>query len=88
MVAGGLPIATPRLVHGTAIAEMALDMIDAVQSYVSRHTIPISVRIGFHTGGSVVAGVIGLKKFSYDVRNTPLFSCSCVHVLRVSSGLG
>jgi class 3 adenylate cyclase len=64
MVAGGLP--EPRPDHAQAIAELAL----AMQAEVARHTDPsgqpLAVRIGIDTG-PVVAGVIGRRKFSYDL---------------------
>ncbi len=63
MVVGGLPQRRPD--HAEAVAAMALDMIDEVSSYVS-HGSALNVRIGIHTG-PVVAGVIGRKKFSYDL---------------------
>jgi len=61
MAVGGLPM--PRPNHAIAVAGMALDMLTAVQE-LSGGT--LSVRIGIHSG-PVVAGVIGQKKFSYDL---------------------
>jgi len=61
MVAGGLPV--PRADHAPAIAEMALEMRDAVER-VSGGS--LAVRIGVDTG-PVVAGVIGRTKFIYDL---------------------
>ena len=64
MVVGGLPTARPD--HVEAIAEMAL----AMRVELSRHTVEgfgtLQMRYGIHTG-SVVAGVIGKRKFSYDL---------------------
>ncbi len=60
MVAGGIPV--PRPDHVRAIAELALDMRGAV----STHREGLRVRIGIDTG-PVVAGVIGRKKFIYDL---------------------
>jgi class 3 adenylate cyclase len=64
MVVGGLP--EPRPDHAEAVAEMAL----AVREEVPRHRDPggrpLAVRIGIDTG-PVVAGVIGRRKFSYDL---------------------
>ena len=64
MVVGGLP--EPRLDHATATAEMALGMIEAVRAYRRRTDIPVHVRIGMNTG-PVTAGVIGRRKFIYDI---------------------
>jgi class 3 adenylate cyclase len=64
MVVGGLP--TPRPDHVEAIADMAL----AMRVEMSRHSVEgfgtLQMRYGIHTG-SVVAGVIGKRKFSYDL---------------------
>jgi adenylate cyclase len=64
MVAGGLPV--PRPGHEAAIAEMALDMCDAVQRFRSETGVDLAIRVGIDSG-PVVAGVIGHRKFSYDV---------------------
>jgi adenylate cyclase len=64
MVAGGLPL--PRPDHAAAIAEMALDMCDAVDRFRADTGAELAIRVGMDTG-PVVAGVIGHRKFSYDV---------------------
>ncbi len=64
MVVGGLP--TPRHDHAQAIADMALEM----QAYMSQINSDLGhfleIRIGINTG-PVIAGVIGIKKFIYDL---------------------
>jgi len=64
MVAGGLPIPKPD--HAEAIAEMALAMQAAVRHLRCEQDENIQIRIGINTG-VVVAGVIGTKKFIYDL---------------------
>ena len=64
MVVGGLP--EPQENHAEAIAKMALDMQAAVASFNAKNNHSFSLRIGINIGG-VVAGVIGLTKFSYDL---------------------
>ncbi len=64
MVAGGLP--TPKADHTQAIANMALAMQAAIQQFRRNDGETFQIRIGIHTG-SVVAGVIGTKKFIYDL---------------------
>jgi class 3 adenylate cyclase len=64
MVVAGVP--QPIADHATAIAHMALDMQAGVEAYARRTGSELSIRIGIHTG-SVVAGVIGTKKFIYDL---------------------
>jgi class 3 adenylate cyclase/CheY-like chemotaxis protein len=64
MVVGGLP--EPKANHAEAIARMALDMQAAVAKFNVKNNQSFSLRIGINIG-SVVAGVIGLTKFSYDL---------------------
>ncbi len=64
MVVGGLPEALPN--HAQAIAEMALDMQKVVARMSARGGPHLDIRIGICTG-PVVAGIIGSKKFVYDL---------------------
>jgi class 3 adenylate cyclase len=64
MVAGGFPDA--RDGHANDVAAMALDMLTALEACNCADELPVSIRIGIHTGPAV-AGVIGIKKFFYDV---------------------
>lgn len=64
MVVGGLP--QQRHDHAESIAEMAIAMQQAVQELNRPDGQPFAIRIGISTG-PVVAGVIGLKKFIYDL---------------------
>jgi adenylate cyclase len=58
MIAAGVP--TPREDHAQVLARVALDML----AYAEQG--PLSFRIGINSGPAV-AGVIGTKKFQYDV---------------------
>jgi class 3 adenylate cyclase len=64
MVVAGIP--HPLADHAQAIAHMALDMLAAIEAYTKKHQTDLAIRIGAHTG-PVVAGVIGKKKFIYDL---------------------
>ena len=64
MIVGGLPEA--RADHCEAVARMALEMLATVELLSKTLSAPLSLRIGIHTG-AVVAGVIGKKKFAYDL---------------------
>ena len=64
MAAAGVP--TPRPDHAEAAAAMALDMNDALADVNRRRGLALSLRIGLHSG-PVVAGVIGSRKFIYDL---------------------
>ena len=63
MVVGGLPV--HRADHAQAVADMALEM-QAFMRTLQEKSPGLAIRIGMHTG-PVVAGVIGTKKFSYDL---------------------
>ncbi len=64
MVVGGLP--TPSLTHAEAIAHMALDMLDTIEQFAKETGKNFQIRIGINTG-PVIAGVIGTKKYIYDL---------------------
>jgi adenylate cyclase len=64
MVVGGLPASRPD--HCEAIANMALDMQAYMQDAENIFRESLQIRIGINTG-PVIAGVIGIKKFIYDL---------------------
>ncbi|HEY9852885.1 MAG TPA: PAS domain S-box protein [Leptolyngbyaceae cyanobacterium] len=64
MVVGGLP--TPRNDHVEAVAEMALNMKMEIDRFNQKKSQKVQLRVGI-SSGPVVAGVIGTKKFIYDL---------------------
>jgi guanylate cyclase len=64
MVAAGVP--TPRPDHARALALMALDMLEAMGSDAAMGHLGLDLRVGINSG-PVVAGVIGRKRFLYDL---------------------
>ena len=64
MVAAGVP--TPRPDHARALALMALDMLEAMRSNDELGHLGLELRAGINSG-PVVAGVIGRKRFLYDL---------------------
>ncbi|GAB4236999.1 MAG: hypothetical protein Kow0049_22480 [Stanieria sp.] len=64
LVVGGLPQLSHN--HAEAIAEMALAMQKAIAQFNAETDKTLSLRIGINTG-EVVAGIIGTKKFTYDL---------------------
>jgi adenylate cyclase len=64
MAVGGLP--GTRRDHTLAVAEVALGMLDAVERVNASSGRGWRIRIGIHAG-PVVAGVIGTRKFVFDV---------------------
>ncbi len=64
MAAAGLPV--PVADHTIRAAHMALDMLEAINRFNQRSGHNLKVRIGIDTG-AVVAGVVGKRKFFYDL---------------------
>jgi len=64
MVVGGIPSEMPD--HAGAIMTLAIAMQDEVARSSSEFKEPLQIRIGISTG-PIVAGVIGEKKFIYDL---------------------
>jgi adenylate cyclase len=64
MVVSGVPRARPD--HVEALADFALEMAAAAAGLADPHGHPVTLRIGLATG-PVVAGVVGSRRFFYDV---------------------
>lgn len=64
MLASGVPVM--RTDHAEACAEAAFEFIEAVRVFNRRHSLDWAIRVGMNSG-PVVAGIIGTKKFSYDL---------------------
>lgn len=69
MVASGVPEARPD--HAQALAAAALDMMAFLDQWPSPYARDFQFRMGMNSG-PVLAGVIGRKKFSYDVWGDPV----------------
>lgn len=68
MCAGGLPVSSTT--HSKDVVSAALEIQHFIRQHVelrkSEGKVPFEARIGIHTG-PVVAGIVGLKKFAYDI---------------------
>ena len=64
MVVGGLPKPLPN--HAGALASLALDIRDALRGLTDPKGRAVPLRMGI-ASGPVVAGVVGTRKFFYDV---------------------
>lgn len=64
MVVAGMPVPCDN--SAVAIAEMALEMQEEIARFNGEFHQSLTMRMGIHTG-PVVAGVIGIKKFIYDL---------------------
>lgn len=64
MAVSGVPIQTTE--HATNMANYALAILEKMQTFNQTHHLKLQFRIGM-TYGNVIAGVIGHKKFLYDV---------------------
>ena len=68
MAAGGLPVENNT--HPEDVIRVAIDMLNFITQHNTerknhgKH--PLEIRIGIHTG-SVIAGIVGTKKFAYDI---------------------
>jgi class 3 adenylate cyclase len=82
MAVAGLPI--PRADHAEAIADMALDILEEMPGFSKISGSPLSMRIGINTG-PVVAGVIGTKKFIYDLWGDTVNTASRMEAFGVPS---
>lgn len=64
MLAGGIPLGRPD--HAEAVADMALEMVVALDQLNRDNGTELKMRVGINTG-PIVAGVIGKRKFTYDL---------------------
>ena len=64
MLAGGVP--EPSDDHAQAVVDAAMDMCKALEELHERTGGALRMRIGVHSG-PIVAGVIGIRKFTYDL---------------------
>jgi guanylate cyclase len=64
MVAAGVP--DPRPDHARALANLALDMVESTRPGGAVGDLGLELRVGINSG-PVVAGVIGRKRFLYDL---------------------
>ena len=65
MCAGGIP--TPNDSHPTDAVKAAIEMMTYIEHRFEKSNFPFwKMRIGIHTG-PVVAGVVGNRKFAYDI---------------------
>jgi class 3 adenylate cyclase len=84
MVAGGLPVR--RADHAEAIAEMALDIQKEINRFNAEYSTQVQIRIGINTG-PVVAGIIGRKKFIYDLWGETVNTASRMESHCVAGGI-
>jgi len=64
MVVGGCPERSPDHVERTVA--MARAMVVELHEFAREHRVSLELRVGIHTG-PVVAGVIGTRRFSFDL---------------------
>jgi adenylate cyclase len=64
MLVSGVPVI--RNDHAEACAIAAFEMLEAMRAFNRRHQLEWAIRIGMNSG-PVVAGIIGTRKFAYDL---------------------
>lgn len=84
MVVAGLPELIPD--HAVKIAELALDMQQAIADFNREHHQNLTIRVGIHTG-PVIAGVIGIKKFAYDLWGDTVNTASRMESQGIAGGI-
>lgn len=84
MVVGGLP--TPRDDHAEAIAQMALGMQAKIAKLSAETGEKLAIRVGINSG-PVVAGVIGVSKFTYDLWGDTVNVASRMEVTGFAGGI-
>jgi class 3 adenylate cyclase len=73
VAAGGVSVPQPD--HAEAGALLALDMREEIERFNHQYDTSVRIRIGICTG-PVVAGVIGRKRFAYDIWSETV-NCAC-----------
>jgi len=68
MAAGGIPVPDPHSVKGAVLAAIHMQEFirNRYQKQRSKDAHAFEMRVGIHTG-PVVAGIVGVKKFQYDI---------------------
>ena len=64
MIVGGVP--DRSVTHCQQVADFAIAAIKCVEDYAKETSYDLKIRIGIHTG-TVVAGIVGKQKYSYDL---------------------
>lgn len=68
LAVSGLPTLDPQ--HAVKAVNAAIEIRDFITSYhnerINKHLPPFAIRIGLNSG-PVVAGIVGVKKFAYDI---------------------
>lgn len=65
MAAGGLP--TPKSTHAIDVVSAALEIMEFTRELKKKKgDLGFEIRIGIHSG-PVVAGIVGIRKFAYDI---------------------
>ncbi|MEM1281666.1 MAG: adenylate/guanylate cyclase domain-containing protein, partial [Cyanobacteria bacterium P01_H01_bin.152] len=65
----------PRLDHEKRMLDFALNLLDLIRTFNSRHQTRLSLRIGIHTG-TVETAVLGTQQLSYDLLGEPVVIAS------------
>ncbi len=68
MAAGGLPAPSEGSIKNTILTALEMQSFITARKVqkIAKNEIPFEMRVGIHTG-PVVAGIVGVKKFQYDI---------------------
>jgi class 3 adenylate cyclase len=90
VVVAGIPVTVKD--HEVLLADFALALKKEIESFNSRSGLDLHIRMGL-TSGTVVAGVVGRKKFVYDLWGdvvtlaAALEACGVVGEIQISEGM-
>lgn len=68
-------VSVPRLDHAKRTVDFAQELLRRVQFFNSQHDLELSLAAGI-ASGSVVAGIVGLRNFIYDLWGEPVDSAT------------
>ena len=71
-------LSVPRIDHTKRTVDFALAMLSIVCLFCQKHGVDLSLDIGIHTG-AIAAGVVGKRKFNYDVWGETLNIARKIH---------
>jgi class 3 adenylate cyclase len=83
---GSCGVVVPRIDHARRAVDFARDIEDIVQRFSARHDLELSLRVGI-ASGTVTAGLVGRRKFIYDLWGESVNVAHRVHGAASGAGI-